>query len=244
MRPKYVVLTALASLVVVATGSATQLDLRDGWRASSQPPVSAEDLSPLDMPRAFERQETDDEHALRATGAVREIVETLTSAPTDVLPAHRPGAARAELRVLLTGLGAGRRDIVAFRTTKNRLCLGLTNFTSGCFEGLPEGMDITMTVGDPDQDGMGEGPVVWGYASKHVASVQVVVGGTALPARLGDGVYFFQAANGGLATSSLQRLVVEKRDKTVETVELPVLPALPPPDDPPTGPGPIPLVGG
>jgi hypothetical protein len=177
-------------------------------------------LSPLDPLSAFARPLTADDRAARATVEISDAVEQLTGNDAAVPAAYRAGAARDDLRVLLSGLGEARRSIFAFTTAKNRVCLGLTEFTSGCYEGLPLGATVDITVGDPDVEGGGEAAIVWGLARNNVRGVQVAAGGKNYIARLANNAYFFQLPDATMPSTAITGLSVSLTDGTVQFLKV------------------------
>lgn len=216
---KPLLIAAATSFVVgVSVAAATA----SGSEAGNQPPVATR---AVEIPAAFERPPTPADLAALRHPEVREAIDVLTSDDPGVPEAWNPGAA-GDLRVLLSGLGPSNRLVFAFKTERGRLCAGLSGFTSGCLSALPASESISLTVGDPDGEGMGEGAIVWGVANRDVSTVSVVVGGRALSARVGSGAYFFQAPT-GVRMAELERIVVRLRSGAVESSALPTGPRLP-----------------
>lgn len=178
-------------------------------------------LSPLEQLEAFQRPVRPADVALRRQPAVQAAVAQLTEGDGAAPEEFRAGAARDDLRVLLAGLGDARRAIYAFTTVKDRVCVGLTEFTSGCYEGLPLGAAVDVTVGDPDVEGAGEPPLVWGLTRNDVDRVDVEVEGRAQPATVARNAYFFRLSGNLLPASAITALVVHRADGTKQRIPLP-----------------------
>ena len=214
-----------AAAVVVATSAGSMLGDSSGAAPVSIP------LTRLEEPAAFSRARSAVDLAAMRDPDVRKAVEALTGREPGVPDDLQPGSSRNDARVLLTGLGASSRSIVAFTTSKGRLCLALTEFTAGCLAGLPTGISTSVTVGDPDVPEGGEGPIVWGYAASRVKAISVEVDETQIDARLANNVYFVQLP-GIVSSSGISALVVQGRDGQVTRIPIQVPRGLPPPGRP------------
>ena len=221
---------ALALAVLVSAGVTAWIGISTATSRSfnateGNPPVH---VTPLDLPDAFLRPQSALEHRAAMHAPIATAVAVLV-ADDDVREDWKPGKPIGEIRILADQLGASDREIFAFRTTKGKLCVGLTRFTSGCFAALPTTEGITMTYGVPDAEGIGEGTIIWGLTAGRVSHVSAVVNGRQKTAVLGDHVYFFQVADASLPTSALEELVVGYRDGTREEVFVPTGPRIPVP---------------
>jgi hypothetical protein len=184
-------------------------------------------LQPVPVPRIFVGPSTDFDKAVLRRPPVMRAVTALTKDDANIPQAWKPGSAReGSFRVLLIHLGSAQRLIFAFQAHHGQLCLGLTNFSSGCIGSLPIGLPITVTAGDPDIAGGGEGPVAWGYARDTVRAVDVVIRRVVIPAKLGNNAYFFQAPNGSFDTSDITEVRARLIDGTIyhDRVTVPRLP--------------------
>ena len=142
--------------------------------------------------------------AERNSGAVGEVHTML-----DALPPTDPST----LRFAIVGVGPSQHTAFVVRSRAGQICSGLTNFTSGCVEGLPREMPAEITYGGESAT---EGPIVWGILRNDVRSVEVVVNGQSYPATVGRNAYFFQAPVGKTA-QDLQSVVVHLADGSSTT---------------------------
>jgi hypothetical protein len=186
------------------------------------PPVATEHVPSL---AAFVRPETPADRGAAQMPSVKNAVASLVSQDGSVPDEMQPGTIRGDVRVLASGLGTSNRLIFAFRTTKGAVCLGLTGFTSGCLTAIPRDTPITITAGDPDQEGSGEGPILWGFANDDVDRVDVVVTGDREPAILGENVFFFQVDDASVTVDEISSVLVTLRDG--HELPVPVAPARP-----------------
>jgi hypothetical protein len=139
---------------------------------------------------------------------VTESIDVLTADDPTVPEEFLPGHARAgELRAGLAHLGPSDRTLFLVRTTKGRICAGLTGFSSGCLEGLPIDVPVTAIAADPNRSGTGEAPLVWGVARNDVERVDVIVDGGTFAAVMGENAYFFQLRDAGASPGSIQAVV-------------------------------------
>jgi hypothetical protein len=182
---------------------------------------------PVEVPPAFLRPPSAQDRLAASTPAVREVVDVLTTAPAGVGGADEAGASRGDVRVLLSGLGESGRTIFGFRTDRGRVCLALSDFTSGCYASLPADEAVTVSFGDPDREGEMEPAIVWGFAKSGVRRVSVVVAGVTLPARVGSNAYFFQAPSRLTRSDELERVLVELDDGTRQEVPIATGPRIP-----------------
>lgn len=217
-RRRTAIVAALVAAVAVAgiAYAAGEMPAPSSSAAAPETP-----LSPLETLAAFQRSATPAERALSREPKIRAAVVQLTDDDPAVPAEFRAGAARKDLRVLLSELGTGGRAIYAFTTAKNRVCLGLTDFTSGCYSGLPLGAAVDVTVGDPDAEGSGEPPLVWGLARNDVRRIDVEVGGQTYPATFARNAYFFQLTDSSVSTSAITAVVVKRADGTVQRIPVP-----------------------
>jgi hypothetical protein len=152
--------------------------------------------------------------------AVERMIGSLTAPDANVPSAFLPGAA-ADVREAMTGLGSSGRTIVIFRTTGGKICAGLTDFGSGCLDGLPASIPITISSADPDGSGSGEPPLVWGVANNDVHAVNVVVNGVKRPAQLAGNAYFYELPDATMSDRSIESVeaVLSNGDRYNETVD-------------------------
>jgi hypothetical protein len=212
---------AMGLLAALAVAGATGAE-RFATHPESAPAVTTR---PFELPAAFARPPTDTDLAGLEDPEIREAVAVLTSDDAGIPESWKPGTA-GDLRVLLSGLGDAKRRIFAFVTSRGKLCTGLSGFTSGCLSELPADESVSLTVGDPDQEGTGEGAVVWGLANSDVVDVAIRVDGRTSPARLGSNAFFFQAP-GTAKLEALQSIVVRHRNGDVDVTALPTPPWIP-----------------
>lgn len=198
---------AIAAVAAVSVAAAVTSD-----DPSVSPVPLATPLSPLESLAAFRDPATAADARLSRQPFIRDAIAQLTAPDAGAPPEFHPGTPRNDLRVLLSGLGEGGRAIFAFTTSKSRTCLGLTGFTSGCYAGLPLGASVDITVGDPDDEGSGEGALVWGIARNDVRAVEVEVGSGHHAATLGRNAYFFQLTDASLPTSAITAVIVHRED--------------------------------
>lgn len=200
--PALFVLGALV-LLAIAVGVARGTDSRPAVVYPAGRPA----LAPLAL-KAFARPISPRDAAAAHDQRVTEAVDVVTADDANVPEEFLPGHARAGgLRAALTHLGPSDRTIFLVRTTKGRICAGLTGFSSGCLEGLPADVPLTAIAADPDRSGTGEAPLVWGIARNDVKSVDVIVDGSPYPAVMGDNAYFFQLGDAGASAGSIQTVV-------------------------------------
>jgi hypothetical protein len=211
-RVRLVLGAAVVTAIAAGVGSAG--DTQSAGRQPSTPSVPVE---PVEVPRAFLRPASNADRVAAMTPAVREVVDVLTTADPGVATADRTGASRGDVRVLLAGLGESRRMIFGFRTDRGRICMALSDFTSGCYTNLPANEAVTVTSGDPDRDGEIEPAIVWGFAKSTVRRVSVVVAGEALV--LGSNAYFFQAPSPRTRVEELERVLAELHDGSRREVQ-------------------------
>lgn len=222
IRKLYLTAGVVAAGAVVAGGIAQATGVKATTAGS--PPVQ---VVPLERFGAFSRPQQVSERAFEETSAAREVIDVLTSDDPAVSAGWKPGEARRGLRILLAGLGASKRTIFSFETTRGVTCAGLSDFTSGCFTNLPKNGGISVTFGDPDFAGGGEGVIVWGVASNRVAAIEVIVAGTAHAAIVGNNAYFFQLENASLAEDALEEILVTDRNNEHHVVPVSAGPRIP-----------------
>lgn len=218
-------IVALASVALTAWIGINQATSGSFNATAGNPPVG---VTPVELPDVFLRPQS----ALEQQAAMHAPIATAVAvlvANDDVREDWKPGKPIGGLRILADHLGASDRQIFAFRTTRGKLCAGLTGFTSGCFAMLPTREGITMTYGDPDAEGAGAGTIIWGLTASRVSSVSAIVNGRQQPAVLGDHAYFFQVADPSLPASALQDVVVGYRNGTHQDVVVPTGPQIPVP---------------
>lgn len=200
------------ALAVVATLSAA--NVLSTFSSSSAP--SGTPTQPLERLPVFDQPVTAADEAAARDPMVVDAVRILTDdsgAPEE----YRVGLVQGSIHVLLDGLGPSNRSIFAFATTRGKTCLGLTGFTSGCYDRLPVGASADPMVGDPDKEGTGEGVIVWGLAASNVRRVFVDVNGQRIPTRLRANAFFAQLGS-TVPSTSIRGVVVERMDGTIQTI--------------------------
>jgi len=97
----------------------------------------------------FKRPQTSAEKAAAISGRVAFEATVVTAADPGAAEDLLPGNARVDsMRVPLTHLGFRDRTLCLLLTAKGRVCAGLTEFTGGCYEGLPAGEPVSTTYGN------------------------------------------------------------------------------------------------
>lgn len=236
MKPKNKKLVAgtlgLAATLVVATTAVAQAT---GIRLlGNDPSITYPErhyaLKPLKL-KVFATLAPARQRELASSHGIASAVSALTSNDSGVPTEWLPGRADGAVRVPLAGLGVGSHSIFLVRTTKGRVCGGLTEFASGCLEGLPLDSPATSMAGDLDATGAGEAPVIWGVARDEVRSIDVVVDRTSHRAVLGGNVYFFQLPDNTMSEHAITAIRATLASGKV--VEISVVTG---PTGPPTGP--------
>jgi hypothetical protein len=178
---------AVVALVGGAAGIGVAAALRPEPVTPVKPGILVDDVGPVS---AFEGSPTAGEQAVAAQPNVQRdvaaISEDTEGVPEEFLPGDRVGP----VRVPLANLGVANRAIWMYRTTRGKVCYGLTDFTAGCVQQLPVGQVVNPTGGNPDDGG---GTIVWGFARDNVRSIDIVVDGERQPAVVGRNTFFFQA---------------------------------------------------
>ncbi|MEJ7792415.1 MAG: hypothetical protein WKF65_10640 [Gaiellaceae bacterium] len=211
------VLVAAAVAVAIATGiaQATRHSPGDVARLQTALPL------PVNTLEAFERAPSAAERAAGNSSEVLEAVRLLTAADVGVPAAWLPGAARAnDLRVPLAKVGSADRSVFMFRTSRGRLCYGLSGFSSGCLQGLPASVPVTAMAGEPDAYDAGEGPVVFGFARNDVQAVDVIVAGKPYPAEVGANAYFFQLPDNRVKAAAFEAVVAHLSGGRSERIDV------------------------
>lgn len=209
-RPAMVGMVAavtLCAVAVAAASSARLTFLSHGQTKINYPPAHFT-IQPLSL-RLFDRPLTSRDRAGQTSSVVTESVDHLFASSPGLPDAYDPGQRRPnDLRVAVDGVGTANRTVYMVRTTNGRVCAGLTGFSAGCLEGLPDTLPVTAVSADPDANGTGEAPLVWGIAKDDVVAVDVVVNGKAQPALLARNAYFFQLADAALPDRAIEGLIV------------------------------------
>ena len=169
-------------IALVALGSASAaLGLRHRASDAQVARARASSVAPIAQLRVLSRHQTPADRAAEATAAARRTL--------DSLPPLDPGSVRLALR----GFGTEDRSAFVARGRDGRICSGLTEFTSGCLDGLPQDMPVDVTYGGETAT---SGPIVWGAARDDVVAVDVVVNGVPQAATMGENVYAYEAPAG------------------------------------------------
>lgn len=203
--------------VAQATGVFGPTPKRDEVSQSSSSLVAV----PLGTLKVFRSPATAEDQAAVRDPDVTELVHALTGEVPATVPedfaAGTPSL--SDLRLALAGLGEAQRAIFVVRTSKGRVCAGLTGFSGGCYQGLPAGVYLDAMAADPDGPG-GEPALVWGITRDGVQSVDVVVDGRPYAATIGRNAYFFQLADNRTSADAIQTIVAHLPNG--ETRSLPV----------------------
>jgi hypothetical protein len=194
-------LVVAVAAAMVGTASAA-LALRGDRSARDVVRARQASVAPIRELRVLARPQTAVDKSLEATPAVATML--------DALPPVDPSSFRVGLR----GVGSAAHAAFVVRGRDGRTCAGLTDFSSGCLDGLPSTLPVDVTYGGGSAT---EGPIVWGLARDDVRAVDVVLNGVAQPAVLGDNVYVFQAEP-GIDVSALGALKVHLASGAVVTV--------------------------
>jgi hypothetical protein len=209
-RPDRLTVMALASVAALATAAgiaqATGVAMFRGKAITySERHFEAR---PLDL-AVFKQTPTARDRAAARDARVLASIEGLTAHEPNVPAEWLPGEARpGAIRTPLVGLGPGERTIYLVRTTRGRVCAGLTGFSSGCLAGLPPDVPATLHVADPDASGLGEPALIWGVARDSVRRIDVIVDGASRQAALEGNAYFFQLADPSMSSRSIEAIVV------------------------------------
>jgi hypothetical protein len=156
----------------------------------------------------FDAAPTAAEVARAKAADVANAASVLTNSSDAAVPEpFLPGQQSGGIHIALEHLGPGDRAIFFFRTSKGRVCSGLTGFSSGCLEGLPDTVPITATAADPDGDRVGDPALVWGVTTNDVESVDVIVNGVAHAAVTGRNTYFYELSDPSLLSSSITAVI-------------------------------------
>lgn len=224
-RRLVVSVAALAALAAV-TGFAGASGIAR-LRSAPAPALVTPPLVPLERLAIFDRPQTGAERMAAAAGPLAEQVGALTADPGGVPADELPGRAEpGTFRLVLTGLGPGRRSIFVVRTTKGRECGELTDFAGGCLAALPANVPLDPIAGDPDGPG-GEGAIVWGVTRNDVRRVEVVVDGRRRDAVLGRNAYFFELGDASRPASAMSAVVATLADGRTEVVPVETAAAAP-----------------
>jgi hypothetical protein len=185
--------------------------------------------------------QTGAERAAAARPEVAEEVGHVTAGEVSVPDEWLPGEADADtIRIALDGVGTQHRSIWIVRTTKGRICAGLTDFTAGCIEGLPPDVAVTALSADPDALGTGEAPLVWGIRRDNVKSVDVIVNGHPYQAVLGRNAYFLQLPDPATSDRAIERVVAHLANGETFSQEISHGPAIQDPKHTTVGPPEVP----
>lgn len=204
-RAKWVAVAGVSS-VLLAAGIA---NATTRWisRPLANYPIRHLSIGPVGLSVLDRAPSAADQAGARDPNIVR-AVQVLTSDDPGVPESFLAGQANAGgLRIAMSHLGTGDHSIFLVRTSKGRICEGLTQFSSGCLEGLPPDVAVTATAADPDGDNRGEAPLVWGIARNEVKSVDVIVQGQAHPATLANNAYFYELPNNTMLASDITDVV-------------------------------------
>ena len=106
-------------------------------------------------------------------------------------------------RVLLRDLGTQHRVIYAFTTSKSRVCGGITDGASGCFDRFASGQ-VNYFVGAL----VGEPVIVFGFLPNDAHSVDVVAAGQHYPAIVGRNAFFLQLPDPTLPATQVESVNV------------------------------------
>ena len=195
-----VTLFIAVTAVALATASAS-LALRSRAGAADSAKARAASVIPIAHLRVLGRGQSAADRSTEASDAVATML--------GALPAIDP----ATFRVALRGFGGGARTAFVARGRDGRICAGLTEFSSGCLDGLPPDLPVDVTYGGGSAT---EGPIVWGLARDDVRAVEVVEAGVVRSAALGENVYVFQAQP-GVDPAALSAVKVHLANGTVFT---------------------------
>jgi hypothetical protein len=188
----------LAAAVHTVATSARVLQTR------SSPPIAVPAFA--NMRTLAESETALDRNIARAeAAAIAQLTTPAADVPADMLPGQ---AERGTVRVLLDNLGPNKRAIYAYRTTKGRVCGGLTDQSSGCFDGFTEQAPVTYTFGVPGGNSSVEGLIVYGFMPDSVRSVSVVIAGIEYDATVGRNAFFVQLPSASVSPRSIEAIIV------------------------------------
>lgn len=115
-------------------------------------------------------------------------------------------------RLLLDGLGGDKDMLYAAPTTKGEVCFGLLpNGGRGCGSPGPDGIHLSWSFAQGSL-------VVYGLVADAVASVEIVLDGSAHPARTGQNAFALRVDE--TDPDALDAAVFRRRDGTIERVDL------------------------
>lgn len=203
-------------LVTGITGGATAASaILSGHRSVMAPPTVAGTALPTFA--VFERAQTPAEAAAAQNSSIASIISSLT-APAAVQSDWLPGSGQAQsVRVPLMHVGRYDRSVFIFRTTKNRVCAGVTDFSAGCLTVFPADQPMTVEPGAGYND---EGPIVWGLVRDGVRSVSVRANGTQYPAQVRGNMYYFQGPVATDTPDALQSVTATTADGQTYTAAI------------------------
>lgn len=167
---------------------------------TAEPPIVKEALSSMNV---FDRaQRAKDRDVAAAVAADIDAVVSAVGAPSSDA---EPGSANtASVRSLLERVGSKKRTIYAFKTSKGRVCGGLSGVTAGCFEGFTKGGPVNWTVGRAP----GEPVVIFGFVPDGIESVRVIAEGASLAADLGENAFYAELQSAASGVETLKAIVV------------------------------------
>jgi hypothetical protein len=146
---------------------------------------SATSLGPSAVP-AFAALARAQQAGDRLPAQLQQVVVAMNANPAPVSADLYEGQQLpAQSRLLLGNPGGSNAGIYAYPTTKGRVCFLITIGGGGC-----------VTAADPSAWGIALNPggslAVYGLVPNTVRSVDVVVGGTSVPARIGQNAFFYE----------------------------------------------------
>lgn len=220
-------LSTVAALIGLVTSGLAGTERDHGVEASPVGGSAAVELAALaassvEAPPATARLRGDSK-------TIAEIAQLLTSGDTGVPSEWLPGDARLERgRLLLSNVGTTGRDVYAFPTTRGRVCVVVSAFSAGCVHAFTREHPVDVSVGDPDQAGIGESVIVAGIAPNEVVKVVVLADDGAHRAQVRNNAFFYQLADNAVTVGAVNGLVVGFRDGTSTTMTFPDFKSGPP----------------